>query len=147
MVVRSVAGHCRGDDVEDLRVWLRQLGAAAPPVSETVVLTCQAHGDDAPTWAYVEADPTEGVARRRCLACALAVSMLDSAQRWTHPPMWACARCGHSIAELAAGLSLPDGTNVEWVVLAARCVECGSLQGLADMLVDRLPLPSVLAAL
>lgn len=114
---------------------------------ETVVLGCGQHGDERPTWAYVEADAAKGVARRRCLGCGFAVAMLDSAQRWTYPAMWACQGCGQSIAELAAGLSLPDGEHVEWMVLGARCVGCGRLDGLTDVVLDREPLPQVVVGL
>jgi hypothetical protein len=146
MTMRTVGGIRTGEDVEDLTDWLRQLGGALE-VHEVVVLTCDRHGDDRPTWAYVEADAARGLARRRCLACAASVALLDSEQRWTHPPMHACAGCGHSIAEVAAGLHLPDGEHVEWVVVGARCVECGRLAGLTDFVVDRTPLPEVLSAL
>ena len=146
MVMRTVGGAPVGEDVEDLRAWLRRLDGA-PKVHEVVALHCGAHGDDAPTWAYVEADAAAGIARRRCLACAATTHLLSSEQHWTHPPMHACAGCGTSIVELAAALSLPDGERVEWVALGARCVECGRLSGLTDVLVDRLPLAEVLVRL
>ena len=143
MVLRTQGGARTGEDVDDLREWLRGL-PGAPDVHEVVVLHCDAHDDESATWAFVEADARTGLARRRCLACAKAVHLLDSEQAWTHPPMWACAGCGQSIAELAVGLSLPDGEHVEWVALGGRCVECGRLAGLTDVVVDRLPLPEVL---
>ena len=146
MVMRTVAGARTGEDVDDLRAWLRTLDGA-PEVHETVVLHCGAHGDDSPTWAYVEADASTGIARRRCLACATTVHLLASETRWTHPPMWACKGCGQSIAELGVGLHVPDGRHVEWVALGARCVDCGRLDGLTDVIVDGRPLPEVLAAI
>ena len=146
MVLRSVAGARTGEDVEDLREWLRSL-EGAPEVHEAVVLHCAQHGEDAPTWQYPEADARQGIARRRCLACATTVHLLDSEARWTHPPMWACKGCGQSIAEVGAGLNVPDGEHVEWVAVGARCVDCGRLEGLTDMVVDRRPLAEVLAAL
>jgi hypothetical protein len=146
MVLKKVAGARTGEDAEDLRAWLSKL-EGSPEVHETVVLGCAQHGDDRPTWTYVEADATAGVARRRCLACATAVPLLDSGERWTHPPMWACKGCGQSIVEVAVGLSLPDGENVDWVVVGARCVECGRLAGLTDLVVDHEPLAKVLSGL
>jgi hypothetical protein len=146
MALQHHPGGTTGEDVDDLRSWLSRL-EGCPPVHEQVVLGCGRHGDERPTWVYVEADATEGVARRRCLSCADVVPLLDSDQRWTHPPMWACGGCGQSIVELAAGLSVPDGAHVEWVVVGARCVECGRLAGLTDVVVDRLPLSQVLAGL
>ena len=146
MVLRVVGGVRTGEDVEDLRAFLQEL-EGAPPVHETIVLGCGNHGDDRPTWTYVEANATEGIARRRCLQCAKTVAVLDSDERWSYPPMWACGSCGQSIAELAAGLSLPDGDHVEWLVLGVRCVECGRIDGLTDLVVDKMPLDEVVTAI
>jgi hypothetical protein len=146
VTLRTVAGAVTGEDVADLRTWLQTL-AGAPEVHETVLLHCADHEDDSATWAYAEADATSGIARRRCLACGSARSLLDSAQRWTHPPMWACQGCRQSIAELAVGLSLPDREHVRWLCLAARCVHCGRLAGLTDVVVAGEPLAEVLARL
>jgi hypothetical protein len=147
MVLRTVAGVRTGEDAEDLRAFLMKLGDGAPEVHETVVLGCDNHGDERPTWTYVEADAAAGIARRRCLQCAQSVSLLDSEQRWTHPQMWCCGSCNQSIAEVAAGLSLPDGEHVEWLVLGVLCVECGRIDGLTDMVLDGRPLGEVVSAL
>ena len=146
MVLRSVAGARTGEDVEDLRSWLLALGSG-PEVHGAVVLHCDRHDDSDATWAYAEADARTGIARRRCLACGSSQSLLDSAERWTHPPMWACRGCGQSIAELAVGFHLPDGEHVRWLALGARCVHCGRLAGLTDALLDDMPLGEVLARL
>ena len=146
MVLRSVGGIQTGEDIEDLRSFLMKL-EGSPKVHETVVLACDNHGDERPSWTYVEADPAEGVARRRCLQCAKSVSLLDSAERWTHPMMWCCGSCNQSIAEVAAGLSLPDGQAVEWLVLGARCVECGRIDGLTDMVLPGTPVAEVIGKL
>jgi len=146
MVLRTVAGALTGEDAGDLRSWLLAL-SGGPQVHETVLLHCDNHEDDSATWSYAEADATRGIARRRCLACGSARSLLDSAQHWTHPPMWACQGCRQSIAELAVGLSVPDGEHVRWLALAARCVHCGRLAGLTDALLSDEPLAGVLARL
>lgn len=146
MVLKTVAGARTGEDVDDLAGWVRQL-EGSPEVTEVVALSCDRHEDGEATWSLVEADPVAGVARRRCLACAHVVPMLDSADRWTHPMTWACGGCGQSIAELVVGLSAPDGETVHWVALAARCVDCGRIAGLTDAVVPGLPLHEVRARL
>ncbi len=147
MVLRSVGGIRTGENVEDLRAFLNDLPDGAPDISETVVLACRNHGDENPSWTYVEADAEAGVARRRCLQCAESISLLDSELRWTHPMMWSCGTCSQSIAEVAVGLSAPDGDHVEWLAVAARCVECGRIDGLTDMIVDGRPLGEVVSSL
>lgn len=144
MVLR--ASGRKAEDANDLRAWLTRL-PGSPAVTDTVVLACGQHGDDRPTWSYVQADAAAGVAKRRCLACGFVVSLLDSDRRWTFPSMWCCTGCGHCIAELAAGLSAPDGEHVEWVALAARCVECGDVAGLTDLVLPGTAVAQVVASL
>ena len=143
MALRTVAGALTAEDEADLRSWLMGL-AGGPVIHQTVLLHCDNHDDDSATWAYAEADATTGIARRRCLACATSRYLLDSEDRWTHPPMWACQGCGQSLVELAAGLSLPDGEHVRWLAVGARCVHCGRLAGLTDALLPDTPLTEVL---
>jgi hypothetical protein len=146
MVLRVVGGVRTGEDTEDLRDFLSSL-PSGPKVHETAMLACDNHGDERPTWAYVEADAAVGTARRRCLQCATNTWLLDSEQRWEFPHMWACGSCGQSIAEVAVGLSMPDGDHVEWVVVGARCVECGRIDGLTDFVLPGTPVSEVMGQL
>ena len=146
MVLRTHGGIRTGEDTEDLRAFLLGL-TGGPTVTNAVVLACGEHDEERPTWSYVEADPAAGLARRRCLQCASTVHLLDSQERWNHPPTWCCGRCGQSIAEVAAGLSVNDADEVEWVVVAARCVECGRLDGLTDMIPEPRPTAEVVGDL
>ena len=148
MTLRENAGIVTGEDADDLLAWLRGLDGC-PPVTHTVLTSCSRHGDEQPTWSYVEADARDGVARRRCVACGGASALLDSAERWTFPPMWSCRSCAQSLAEVAAGISTDsdDTSRATWLALAARCVECGRIEGLTDVLVPGLPLDEVTAQL
>jgi hypothetical protein len=146
MVLRTVGGHRIGEDTEDLRAFLTQLDGS-PVVRETLLLGCDNHGDERPTWTYVEADPATGVARRRCLQCATSHWIMDSESRWSFPHVWSCLACSQSICEVAAGMAMPDDDHVDWLVLAARCVDCGRIQGLTDMVLPNVPLPEVLGKL
>lgn len=140
-----------GEDVDDLRTFLHEL-AGCPPIQHTQQLRCDRHDPDAGLWFYVEADADAGVARRRCVACGHVTPMLDSDEAWTHPPMHACMHCAASIMELAVGLHVEgddpaDGRQtVRWLALAARCVECGGIEGLTDANVPAMTLGEVLQA-
>jgi hypothetical protein len=144
VALQSTLGHAgtTGEDSEDLRQWLRrQVGC--PSIEVTALLSCSnpVHGSEPPTWFFVEADSATGVARRRCVACADQQSVLDSADHWNFPAMHACLTCGQSMVELAAGLHTeadPDGgpDHVTWLALACRCVACGRIAGLTDMVVN-----------
>ena len=137
MVLRTVAGRRTGETADDLQAWLRGL-EGCPEISRTVLTTCpnEIHADEPATWFYVEADATEAIARRRCLSCGHSNDVLDSGEHWSAPRMWSCSGCGQSIAEVAAGLHVEGADDVTWVALAARCVECGYIEGLTDFNVD-----------
>lgn len=147
--MQKLAGSELGEDSDDLRQWLEGL-KGCPSVNLTLLARCAnpAHdGDDAMTWFYVEADAGEAVARRRCLACGSVHHLLDSEERWTHPPMHACTTCGQSMFEVACGLHVESGSTVTWVAVAVRCVGCGRLDGVTDFVVPNVPLDEVRAAL
>ncbi|MHB8340357.1 MAG: hypothetical protein ACYDB7_04185 [Mycobacteriales bacterium] len=154
MALQSLAGRSivTGEDTDDLRTWLSGL-AGCPPVTHTVVASCAAetHGEDRPTWFYVEADPDAGVARRRCVACGTVTPLLDSEVAWTHPTMHSCRTCAQSMMEFAVGLHAeqvpgdPDHSQVSWLAVGVRCVGCGRIDGVTDMIVPDLPLGDVAA--
>lgn len=148
MVLRTVAGRRTGESADDLESWLVQL-QGCPDVTRTVIATCPnpSHDPDPATWFYVEADPNEAVARHRCVSCGQSRHVLDSAEHWTFPHMWACPNCSQSIAEIAAGLHVEAADHVSWVALAARCVECGTIDGLTDFHIDPMPSTEVLGQL
>ena len=135
MTLRTVAGQQSAESLEDLVNWVMGL-TGCPPVTRTVVARCTrpAHGGEPAEWFYVEADAGEGVARLRCLACADVRPILDSAERWTYPQTWSCPNCRQSIAEVVFGIAERDGV-AEWLVVTGRCVSCGHVAGLTDMVV------------
>jgi ferredoxin-like protein FixX len=141
VVLRIQAGTVTGESADDLLSWLTSL-ADCPTVTHTLLAGCDRHGDEAP-WCYVEADSRAGVARRRCVACGTSTALLDSAERWTFPPMFSCRSCSQSLVEVAAGLATDGDDRAHWLALAARCVECGRIEGLTDAVVPGLPLDEV----
>ena len=148
MVLQTVAGHRIGEDAEDLKAWMSGL-SGCPAVTHTLQTACGSdkHGDSPATWFYVEGDPHNGIARRRCLSCGEVAHLLDSADHWNYPAMWCCKGCQQSIAEVAIGVHAELATDgqprVSWLAVGVRCVECGRFDGVTDMLVDSLTLDDV----
>jgi hypothetical protein len=145
--MRTVGNRQSAEDIEDLAAWVRGL-EDCPPVTQTVFATCKnpAHADDPASWFYVEADAEAGVARLRCLSGAHATDLLDSAEQWTYPGVWSCRACGQSIAEVVYGIHDESGTAT-WLAMVARCVDCGDVAGLTDIVLPETPLDSLLEAL
>jgi hypothetical protein len=130
-----VGGQQKAENIDDLVGWLRGL-TDCPPITHTVAASCDRpmHVDEPATWFYVEADAHAGVGRIRCLACGDVRPVLDSNERWTYPSAWSCANCRQSIAEVVFGIHHEAG-RADWLVMGVRCVECGHLQGLTDLVV------------
>jgi hypothetical protein len=147
VVMRTVGNRHAAEDVEDLAHWVRGL-TDCPAVTQTSIATCghPSHGEDPASWFYVEADAEAGVARLRCLAGGHASDVLDSAEHWTYPGVWACLSCGQSIAEVVYGIHDEAGT-AKWLALTVRCVECGDVAGLTDFVLADVPIDALLATL
>lgn len=148
MTLRAVSGRSTAETSDDLATWLEAL-TAVPGVNRTVPAQCPsgAHRDEPATWFYVEADPAEGVARLRCLGCGHPHPLLDSEERWTYPPAWACGNCAQSIAEVVHGLHVEPDDAVTWLAVGVRCVNCGDVGGATDMVLPATPLDDLLAVL
>ena len=146
-MMHKVSDHQVGEDSDDLRHWLEGL-EGCPPITVTALARCQnpVHGDEPPTWFYVEGDAEKAIARRRCLGCGHVRHLLDSEEHWSHPPMHSCGTCGQSMFEFAAGFHVVAG-DVDWLAIGLRCVGCGSLEGLTDMGVDNVPVPDAVAGI
>jgi hypothetical protein len=147
VVMRTTGTRHTAEDAEDLATWVREL-TGCPPVTQTALAMCTnaAHGDEPATWFYVEADAGAGVARLRCLSGGHAQDLLDSAEHWTFPHVWACVSCSQSIAEVVYGIHDDAGT-ARWMVVSVRCVECGDVAGVTDMILGEMALDDLLATL
>jgi hypothetical protein len=146
MALRTTHGKPTAESVTDTVDWLHAL-TGCPPIAATHVARCSAHETDDAVWFYVEADAARGVARLRCLACGREQHLTDSAERWSYPQAWACTRCAQSIAEVVLGAHTGNDPQVaDWVALAVRCVDCGTIAGLTDVVLPPpgLPLDQVL---
>lgn len=141
---RTGGFHWTGEDSDDLLAWLTTL-TGCPPITQPVLLQCERHDEPVPC-SYVQADPQAGVARRRCVACAHVTDLYDSGERWTYPDTWSCLTCQQSLAELAAGISANEQGRADWLALAARCVGCGRISGLTDVVLQGVEVEKLLTS-
>jgi len=147
VTAQQTDGDIRAASAEGLLQWLRDLDDC-PPIMRAFRALCpnDVHADDPATWFYVEADAAAGVARLRCLACGTVKPILDSEEHWTFPAVWSCRDCRQSITEVGFGVHAEDGLAT-WMVVAVRCVECGRISGLTDLVVPNHPLDEFIATL
>jgi hypothetical protein len=147
VVMRTTGNRHSAEDAEDLATWVRAL-TGCPPVTQTALAMCKhpSHGEEPATWFYVEGDSEAGVARLRCLSGGHVAEVLDSADRWTFPSAWACVSCSQSIAEVVYGINDEAGT-AKWLAIGVRCVECGDVAGLTDIMLGEVPIDELLASL
>lgn len=137
-----------GQSADDLRAWTLAL-EGGPGVTHVQIQHCRgdaAHGEERPFWFFAEADPHEGLIRLRCVACGDARGLFDSDRQWSYPPMHACLSCEQSMMEISVGVHAEESAGrapvVTWAVIGARCVMCGRMEGLTDVLMEA-PYPAL----
>jgi len=89
----------------------------------------------------LDADNTEGVAKRTCTKCSREHFICDSeefAEEAEFEP-WRC-ECGSEVTNIGVGFSLrkKDG-EICWLYLGCRCAKCGILGCFADWKIDYAP--------
>jgi hypothetical protein len=79
---------------------------------------------------HLDADDTEGAARRECVKCGKVHFICDSEEYWgeTDPERCTCVECGSEAFNVGVGFSLYEDTeDVRWLYVGERCVTCGIL--------------------
>jgi len=108
------------------------------PARDVVPLKCRA----CPSELFeVEADDTEGCARRRCVRCKTEHFYLDSEEYWddADPEQCICT-CEKAVFHTAVGFARTlDEKDVKWVYIGLRCVACGLAGVYADWKIDYSP--------
>lgn len=80
---------------------------------------------------HLDADDSEGVARRTCVACGSQHYICESEEFWAEatPERWRCVECHSEQANVGVGYAMyeDDPTGVKWVYIGERCTGCGVL--------------------
>ena len=89
----------------------------------------------------LDADDTEGVAKRTCAKCSRKHFLCDSEEfaeeaEFEH---WSC-ECGSEVTNIGVGFSLrKKGGEIRWLYVGCRCAKCGILGCFAGWKIDYSP--------
>lgn len=120
-----------GSEPRDLEEYLAALTEECYATTEFRLARCKCGGVS----FVLEADASEGAARRCCASCGDMRFVCDSEHYWkeAEPDTWTCIACGSDRANVGVGFSLyDDREGVRWLYLGVRCVQCGTLGCFAD---------------
>jgi len=126
----------RGEEFADVAQYLRDLTEEGYPVEIVLQSTCGCRE----TKFLLDADQTEGCARRTCPQCEAEAFVGDSEEYWEESePERSTCRCGAELFELGIGFSLRNDGEICWLTIGQRCVACGLLGSFVDWKVDYAP--------
>jgi hypothetical protein len=119
-----------------LAEYIRAITEAGYPARVVLQSACTCRG----THFRLEADETEGCARRICVDCGAEAFIGDSEEYWneSEPESARCA-CGGDAFQVAVGFSFREDDEIQWLTLGTRCTRCGLLDSPADWKIDYAP--------
>jgi hypothetical protein len=120
-----------GNEPVDIREFLKAYASQGYKVDEFRLARCDCSSEV----FYLDADGTEGAAKRQCVKCGAEHFICDSEEYWeeTGPERCTCVECGGESVNVGVGFSLyKDAEDVRWLYVGVRCVACGILGCFAD---------------
>lgn len=114
-------------DPGDIRGFLEAYSSdGGYPIDEFTLSRCSCGSTD----FQLDADDTEGCAKRMCKACSEEHYICDSEEYWedAEPEHWTCIECKKDTCNVGAGFALyPDSRDIKWIYIGCRCPTCGIL--------------------
>ena len=138
------AGQTYAENIEDMVAFVREFGSATGDPAQDVRFSRCASCALATFW--MECSEEDGVAMRTCSHCQTAAFIGDSAELWDAADTGdAVCPCGAKVFELAIGFCVGEEpeSDVEWIVVGARCTVCHLVGVYADWGIDYVPSASL----
>lgn len=126
-----------GTSPDDIKEYVAAYAAGGYKVHEFRLAKCACGSVD----FHLDADDTEGVAKRTCTKCSRQHFVCDSEEFAAEAEFqhWRC-ECGSEVTNIGVGFSLrkPAG-EVRWLYIGCRCAKCGMLGCFAGWKIDYVP--------
>jgi hypothetical protein len=126
-----------GTNPEDIKGYVEAYASRGYKMDEFRLAKCACGSGD----FHLDADDTEGVAKRTCTKCSQQHFLCDSEEfaeeaEFEH---W-CCECGSEVTNIGVGFSLrkKDG-EIRWLYVGCRCAKCGILGCFAGWKIDYAP--------
>ncbi len=127
-----------GTSPEDIKGYVEAYGSQSSyAVHEFRLAKCACSSVD----FHLDADDTEGAAKRTCTKCSRQHFLCDSEEvaeeaEFQH---WRCG-CGSEVTNIGVGFSLRKKLGeIRWLYVGCRCVKCGILGCFAGWKIDYAP--------
>ncbi|MDB5337111.1 MAG: hypothetical protein JWN70_2730 [Planctomycetaceae bacterium] len=128
-----------GEDASDLKEYLIAFTEDGYPATEFRFPQCPCGSNV----FQLAIDPDEGAAKRTCAACSVEHFICDSDEYWEEasPKKWKCTgKCKSKTANVCIGFALrQDLTDLHWLYIGTRCVQCGVLGCYGDWKINESP--------
>lgn len=119
----------KGTTADDIAEYLAEYTAEGYPATEFRTAAC---GCGSSTF-NLDADDTEGAAKRTCVTCGKEHLIADSSEYWeeAEPERCVCT-CGSETMNIGVGFAFYAEGDVRWLYIGCRCTACGILGCYAD---------------
>jgi hypothetical protein len=142
MAIDTSGKWWKGFSFDDLAEYIRLFDAGGYPTEHIIQSVCVCRS----TIFRLRVDQDEGCAQRICTACRKKTFIGDSAEYWKDatPKNVRCV-CKNTSFEIGVGFAFHNQSEVRWITVGQRCVQCGVLGSYVDWKIDYSPSHHLLA--
>lgn len=126
MTIETTGKWWVGSEPADIKGFLEAYTEEEYPATEFRLAKCSCGSID----FSLEADDSEGCAKRACVKCGTDHFICDSEEYWedAEPEKWKCVECKSKATNIGVGFSLyNDKKAIRWLYVGVRCSNCGVL--------------------
>ncbi|EMJ93878.1 hypothetical protein [Leptospira alstonii] len=116
-----------GNNPQDIQEYLVSFSEDEYPITDFRLCKCKCGSEV----FQLEADDTEGAARRQCVSCGIDQFICDCKEHWedTDPETLHCVECNSIQTNVGVGFARyqDKSDGIQWIYVGCRCTNCGIL--------------------